>query len=255
MEMSDTVVKLGFEGATAVITISRPAQLNALNSQVITELGRAIADVGANTEAKALILTGAGDRSFVAGADIAEMRDFTPDEARAFSRLGQAVFRSIEELPIPSIAAVNGYALGGGCELALACDIRIAAANAKFGQPEVGLGIIPGFGGTVRLPRVVGPARASELILTGRTIKADEALSYGLVTEVVSSEELIRRAMAIAAQLSKKSHVGLSKAKALNLSCMEPYLREAEEFAQCFTTDHPREGMSAYLERREPDFS
>lgn len=253
--MPDTVVKLEFAGTRALITIDRPAQLNALNSHVIAQLGQAIAEVRNNPRARSLIITGAGERAFVAGADIAQMRDFTPAQARTFSTLGQKAFQSIEELPIPSIAAVNGYALGGGCELALACDIRIASANARFGQPEVGLGIIPGFGGTVRLPRAVGAARARELVLTGRIMRAEEALACGLVSEVVSSEELMDRANALAAQLAAKSRVALAAAKAVSLACDESYRSEAEEFARCFATDHPREGMSAYLERREASFS
>jgi len=181
-------IKLATSGHTAVITISRPSALNALNSAVLDELDAALAEVQADKECRALIVTGDGDKAFVAGADIAEMRDLGPDEASDFARRGQAVFRAIEELPIPAIAAVNGYALGGGCELALACDIRIASENARFAQPETGLGVIPGFGGNVRLPATVGRARAAYLILTGKQVNAEDALAMGLVSEVTPRE-------------------------------------------------------------------
>ena len=173
--MSYSSVKLDVADCTAVITISRPSALNALSSAVLSELDMALGEVRANKGCRALIITGDGDRAFVAGADISEMRDLGPGDAADFARRGQAVFRAIGELPIPVIAAVNGYALGGGCELALACDIRIASENARFSQPETGLGIIPGFGGSVRLPEVVGRARAAYMILTGKQVSPSVA--------------------------------------------------------------------------------
>jgi enoyl-CoA hydratase len=248
-------VKLATFGHTAVITISRPSALNALNSTVLDELDGALAEVRADKDCRALIITGDGEKAFVAGADIGEMRDLGPDEAVAFARRGQAVFRAIEELPIPVIAAVNGYALGGGCELALACDIRIASENARFAQPETGLGIIPGFGGSVRLPATVGRARAAYLILTGKQVNAADALTMGLVSEVTPRESLMERANEIAAELAARSPVALAHAKRVMITCSKAYEREALEFGKCFETGDPREGMSAFLERRKPGFA
>lgn len=248
-------VKLATFGHTAVITISRPSALNALNSTVLDELDGALAEVRADKDCRALIITGDGEKAFVAGADIGEMRDLGPDEAVAFARRGQAVFRAIEELPIPVIAAVNGYALGGGCELALACDIRIASENARFAQPETGLGIIPGFGGSVRLPATVGRARAAYLILTGKRVNAADALTMGLVSEVTPRESLMERANEIAAELAARSPVALAHAKRVMITCSKAYEREALEFGKCFETGDPREGMSAFLERRKPGFA
>ncbi len=248
-------IRLATSGHTAVITISRPSALNALNSAVIDELSEALAEVQADKDCRALIITGEGEKAFVAGADISEMRDLGPDEAADFARRGQAVFRAIEELPIPAIAAVNGYALGGGCELALACDIRIASENARFAQPETGLGIIPGFGGSVRLPATVGRARAAYLILTGRQVNAADALAMGLVSEVTPRESLTARAHEIAAELAARSPVALAHAKRAMATCAEAYEREALEFGRCFETGDPKEGMSAFLERRRPGYA
>jgi len=248
-------VKLAVSDCTAVITISRPSALNALSKAVLAELSAALAEVRADEDCRALIVTGDGEKAFVAGADIAEMRDLGPDEAADFARRGQAVFRAIEELPIPAIAAVNGYALGGGCELALACDIRIASENARFAQPETGLGIIPGFGGSVRLPATVGRARAAYLILTGRQVNAADALAMGLVSEVTPRESLTARAHEIAAELAARSPVALAHAKRAMATCAEAYEREALEFGRCFETGDPKEGMSAFLERRRPGYA
>ncbi|MEA4883190.1 MAG: enoyl-CoA hydratase-related protein [Clostridia bacterium] len=254
-DLADETVILHVDQEIAVITISGPASLNALGSTVLAELGQALAQVRINRAIRALIITGAGSRAFVAGADIAEMRDLTPEGAVAFSRRGQAVFAAIEELPMLSIAAVNGYALGGGCELALACDIRIASSNAQFAQPETGLGIIPGFGATVRLPLAVGRSRAAQMILTGRKLNADEALSAGLVSEVVAQDALLARALEIARDAAAKSPTAIAHAKRCLAASAELFEREAEEFGKCFETDQPREGMSAFLERRRPEFS
>jgi enoyl-CoA hydratase len=248
-------VKLELDDGIATITISRPKALNALNSAVLDELDSAITQVGENRAARALIITGEGNKAFVAGADIGEMVNLTPDEAVAFSRRGQAVFSAIERLPIPTIAAVNGYALGGGCELALGCDIRIASENARFGQPEVGLGIIPGFGGTVRLPLAIGRSRAAYMILTGRQISAKEAYAMGLVAEIMPSESLLSRAEELARELGAKSYVAVAYAKRILFPDDEALAREARRFGQCFETGHPKEGMSAFLERRPPKFS
>ncbi len=253
--MSQDFVKLELNDGIATITISRPKALNALNSAVLDELDSAITQVGENRAARALIITGEGNKAFVAGADIGEMVNLTPDEAVAFSRRGQAVFSAIERLPIPTIAAVNGYALGGGCELALGCDIRIASENARFGQPEVGLGIIPGFGGTVRLPLAIGRSRAAYMILTGRQISAKEAYAMGLVAEIMPSESLLSRAEELARELGAKSYVAVAYAKRILFPDDEALAREARRFGQCFETGHPKEGMSAFLERRPPKFS
>lgn len=253
--MSQDFVKLELDDGIATITISRPKALNALNSAVLDELDSAITQVGENRAARALIITGEGNKAFVAGADIGEMVNLTPDEAVAFSRRGQAVFSAIERLPIPTIAAVNGYALGGGCELALGCDIRIASENARFGQPEVGLGIIPGFGGTVRLPLAIGRSRATYMILTGRQISAKEAYAMGLVAEIMPSESLLSRAEELARELGAKSYVAVAYAKRILFPDDEALAREARRFGQCFETGHPKEGMSAFLERRPAKFS
>ena len=248
-------IRLVFEGNIALLAISRPSALNALSSAVLAEINSALAEVRANAGCRSLIVTGDGDKAFVAGADIAEMRDLNPEEAVSFSRRGQAVFRAIEELPIPVIAAVNGYALGGGCELALSCDIRIASENARFAQPETALGIIPGFGGTVRLQAAVGQARAAYLILTGKQVCAADALSMGLVSEVTTRESLMTRAREIAAELASRSPAALAHAKQVMVTCSKAYEREALEFGKCFEADDPREGMTAFLERRKPGYA
>ncbi len=253
--MNKDCVKLQFDDCVATITISRPTALNALNNAVLAELASAIEEIGENRACRALIVTGEGSKAFVAGADIQEMASLTPDEAVAFSRHGQRVFSAIERLPIPTIAAVNGYALGGGCELALACDIRLASENARFGQPEVGLGIIPGFGGTVRLPLAIGRSRAAYMILTGRHVSAREAYEMGLVSEVMTLESLLPRAEELAREMATKSHVAIGYAKRLLFPDDEALAREAQRFGQCFATDHPKEGMSAFLERRPAKFS
>ncbi|MDR1965311.1 MAG: enoyl-CoA hydratase/isomerase family protein [Synergistaceae bacterium] len=241
------------------ITMSRPKALNALNRATLEELDKAVAEAEANGNAKVLIITGAGEKAFVAGADIAEMSGFTPLEGREFGMLGQRVFSHIENSDKPVIAAVNGYALGGGSELALSCDIRIASENARFGQPEVNLGIIPGFGGTQRLPRLVGNGMANYIILTGEMVSASDALRIGLVEEVVPADRLIERAREIAKVIMKKAPVAVRIAKrAINLSqdvdLASGMSYEAEAFTTTFATSDRIEGMKAFLEKRSASF-
>jgi enoyl-CoA hydratase len=208
---------------------------------------------------RAIIVTGAGDRAFIAGADIAEMKDKSPSEALAFARLGQAVCSAIEAAPQPVIAAINGYALGGGCEIALACDIRLASETAVLGQPEVALGVPPGWGGTQRLPRVIGPGLARELIYTGRRVGAEEALRIGLVNAVYPPAELLERARALAAEIARNAPVAVRLSKeairrGLDVDLAAGLALEAQAFALAFSTADQREGMSAFLEKRSPEF-
>lgn len=244
-EVKDTV---------ATITIDRPQALNALNSEVLRELDQAIAEAESDAT-RCVVLTGAGDKAFVAGADVIAMSRMTRREAQAFSCFGNRVFRRLERLPCPTIAAVGGFALGGGCELALACDLRVASTTASFGQPEVGLGITPGFGGTQRLPRLVGLARAKELLFTSRRIGADEALALGLVNRVVHPGELLAEAAALAQQIASQAPVAVRAVKAaLQLGAqtdLDTALAiEATEFASCFETHDQVEAMTAFTERR-----
>jgi len=239
----------------AVITMNRPSALNALNSQVLDDLECVLDAVDLKTT-RCLIITGAGDKSFVAGADIAEMSGLDKNGGREFSRKGNDIFRKIETLPIPVIAAVNGYALGGGCELAMACDFRIASENAVFGQPETGLGITPGFGGTQRLARLIGAGMAKQMIFTARNIKADEALRIGLVNSVVPADQLIAAAEKTAAQIAKNAPIAVANAKAAINEGLEVSMEEAEKieerkFGDCFETHDQKEGMSAFLEKRK----
>jgi enoyl-CoA hydratase len=252
-------IKYEKQGNIALITINRPEALNALNSKVISELEQAVAAVEADTSLGAMILTGEG-RSFVAGADIAEQCPMDPAAGRKWGQRGSAMMRRIELLPIPTIAAVNGFALGGGCELAMSCDIILASEKAKFGQPEVGLGITPGFSGTQRLPRRVGMAKAKELIFSGKMIKADEAEKIGLVNAVYAPEELMNGAMEMAKSFAANAPVAVRYAK----SCIDRGMQmdmdsaiayENELFALCFATDDQKEGMTAFLEKREKHFS
>ncbi|NLH62667.1 MAG: enoyl-CoA hydratase [Erysipelotrichaceae bacterium] len=240
--------------AIAVITMNRPSALNALNSEVLDDLNTVIDHVDLKT-IRCLIITGAGEKSFVAGADIAEMSALTKAEGIAFSKKGNDLFRKIETLSIPVIAAVNGYALGGGCELAMACDFRIASENAVFGQPETGLGITPGFGGTQRLARLIGAGAAKQMIYTARNIKADEAMRIGLVNSVVPADQLMAAAEKIAGQIAKNAPIAVANAKAAINEGIERPMEEAESieehrFGSCFETHDQKEGMSAFLEKR-----
>ncbi len=241
------------------ITISRPEALNALNSTVIGELEALIAQVEKEEDLRALIITGEG-RSFVAGADIGEQKPLDLAGGRKWGQRGSAIMRRIEKLEIPTIAAVNGFALGGGCELALACDIILASEKAKFGQPEVGLGITPGFSGTQRLPRRVGIAKAKELIFSGKMIKADEAEKIGLVNAVYAPEALLDGAMEMAKSFAKNAPIAVKYAKACIDRGMQTDIEggiavENELFAMCFATDDQKEGMGAFLEKRPAVFT
>ena len=240
-----------------LLKISAPKSLNALNSTILREMNDFVSSIDAHT--RVLIITGDGEKSFVAGADISEMAHLNEQEGFEFGRLGAQVFRKIEQLPIPVIAAVNGFALGGGCELAMACDIRIASVNAKFGQPEVGLGIIPGFSGTVRLPRLVGQGMAKELIYTGRVIRADEALRIGLVNAVYEREELLDKALELAQMILKNAPLAIQAAKqsinkGYDLSADDAIALENKLFGSCFATADQKEGMAAFLEKRKAAF-
>lgn len=253
---------VGDDDGVRVITISRPKALNALSPAVIAELDAAVRDTRAAADEgriRALVITGAGEKAFVAGADIAAMADMAVDAARAFSKAGHAVGDALASLPIPVLAAVNGFALGGGCELALACDFIYAADNAKFGQPEVKLGVIPGFGGTQRLARRVGLARALELCLTGDTIDAGEALRIGLANRVVPAAELLPAALATAKKIAAMGPLAVAAAKQVMLAGADRPLAEAnalevEAFADLFATADQKEGMAAFLAKRKPEF-
>jgi len=248
------VVQLERRGAVALLTLDRPEALNALNSEVIAGLEAALDALG---DARALVLTGGGPKAFVAGADIAEMRHLDHVGAAGFARRGQAVFARLEALPIPTIAAVNGFALGGGCELALACDLVLAGPNAVFGQPEVRLGVIPGFGGTQRLVRRVGQMRAMELILSARNVKADEAVTLGLALRV--ADPVLDAALALGESIAAVGPVAVRLAKqavgaASDVSLREGLNFEAEAFGLCFDTLDQKEGMTAFLEKRKARF-
>ena len=258
-EQSDmSMIQLHNEGKIATLTIHRPEALNALNSALLDELSEVVQELSTNQEISVLIITGE-DRSFVAGADIAEMAQYTPEEALSFARKGAGLFRRIELLPQVVIASINGFCLGGGCELAMACDLRIASEKAKMGQPETGLGIPPGFGGTQRLPRLVGIERAKELIFSSRIIRADEALAIGLISKVVPHDELMSQTMTLAQSIAAQSPSALRLAKdAINRgiqSDIDTALSiENDLFALAFASPEQKEGMSAFLEKRRPQF-
>lgn len=247
------------ENAIAILSINRPQALNALNKDTLLEMKAAINNISNDPEIDVLVITGAGEKSFVAGADIAFMQNFTAIEGREFGALGQGVFRLIEAMEKPVIAAVNGFALGGGCELAMCCDFRIASTKAKFGQPEVGLGITPGFGGTQRLPRLVGEGMAKQLLFTAAVINATEALRIGLVNEVVNPEDLLVRVKEIATRISSQSKIAVRLAKVAANEGMQTdidraMMIEADLFGLCFSTEDQKEGMTAFIEKRSPDF-
>jgi enoyl-CoA hydratase len=243
-----------------VVTIDRPDALNALDRATLSELRDRLRELATDTAARVLVLTGAGDRAFAAGADIKEMADMSVLEAHAWGALGHECGRLLESMPKPTLAAVNGFALGGGCELALACDIRYASEHAKFGQPEINLAVIPGWGGTQRLARAIGPALAKDLILTGRTIDAAEALRTGLVSAVYPAGQLLDRVLETAGELARKSPLALSAAKDAANRALQGDLGaglsyEAILFAALFASDDQQEGMRAFIEKREPDFT
>ena len=246
-------LKIEERGNIAIMTISAPKSLNALNSTILGEIDEYLDEFeGGNF--RCLIITGDGEKSFVAGADISEMATLGPQQGETFGRKGANVFRRIETLPCPVIAAVNGFALGGGCELAMACDIRLCSDNARFGQPEVGLGIIPGFSGTVRLARLVGMGMAKQLIYTGKPIKADEALRIGLVNAVVPQAELMDKAMEMANQIAANAPLAVKAAKLCintewDMEADEAVMYESGIFGRCFATEDQKNGMKAFLEK------
>ena len=248
-------VKLEQQGHVGIITIDRQEALNALNSQVLDDLSAIVDEVEANDEIYVAILTGAG-RSFVAGADIGEMKNFSSADGKRFGVHGGNVFLKLENMSKPVIAAINGFALGGGCELSMACDIRLASDKAKFGQPEVGLGITPGFAGTQRLPRIVGVSKAMELILTAKVIKAEEAKAIGLVSEVYPAEELLPKALELANALCANAQIAVKESKRCIRMGMQTDIYtgsafEAEAFGVCCGTADKDEGMGAFLEKRQ----
>lgn len=255
----EQVVLLAHEGPVSTLTINRPSVLNALSVEVLVAIKRAVDEVRARPEVRCLIITGAGEKAFVAGADIASMQNMGAEEAKFFAQKGHTAFDAIAALPFPVIAAVNGFALGGGCELALACDFIYASERAKFGQPEVNLGIIPGFGGTQRLARRVSVGVARELIYTGNIIDAQEALRIGLANKVVAADQLLAEAKKTALVVAQRGPVAVQYAKRVIGEGLDNVLSdgnelEIEAFAACFRTEDRREGVGAFLEKRAPNF-
>ena len=247
------------EAGIYLLTVNRPKALNALNAATLDEIAAALTKVATDENARVLLVAGAGDKAFVAGADIAEMKDATIEQAREFSERGMRVMHALEGLPVPVIALVNGYCLGGGCELALACDWILASDTAVFGQPEVNLGIPPGFGGTQRLPRRIGPARALELLTTARQVKAQEALAIGLANQVFPVSELRAKALEMARTIASKAPVAVRLAKqaaqrGASLDLFAACALESDFFAQAFATQDRAEGMAAFLEKRPAKF-
>jgi len=245
--------------AIATITFNRPKALNALNQALLAELSRALDEIAGDENIRVLILTGAGDKSFVAGADITELATFNPLQAKHFAATGHAIINKLQQLPIAVIAAVNGFALGGGTEIAIACDFIYAADSARFGQPEINLGIIPGFGGTQRLPRLIGTSMAKELIFTGKMISADQALQIGLVNRVAAAEKLMEEVLKTAAQIASKGRVSLREAKqainaGVNVDLATGCGIEIDAFAICMASPDSKEGTGAFLQKRSPQF-
>ena len=251
-------VRVEREDGVAVLTIDRQEKLNALDGQVVEEIGQALLELQEDPP-RVIIVTGAGERAFVAGADIAVMNEMSPIEAKRFAELGHAATALLDRSPVPTIAAINGFALGGGCELALACDIRIAAENALLGFPEVTLGILPGLGGTQRLPRLVGPGIAKEMIFSGRRLKAEEARMVNLVNRVVPEGEALNAARELAGEIAANGPVAVRHAKAAanksqDVDLVSGLEYEADQFALLFATEDAREGMGAFVEKRKADF-
>lgn len=250
---------LEYHDHIALLKINRPKALNALNGETLTELSKAFALIADDTNIRVVLLTGSGEKAFVAGADIAQMSSMNSQQARRFSQLGHNVMNQIENLPQPVIAVVNGFALGGGTELAMSCDLRLASEKAKFGQPEVTLGLLAGFGGTQRLARLVGSGRASEILFTGDMIDAQEAYRIGLVNRVYSQDELMNEAMKLAQKISSRAPLGVQLSKTAiqrgqNMDIVTGQDYEAEVFAQLFSTQDQKEGCSAFLEKRQANF-
>ena len=252
-------IRVEKRGVFATVVMDRAKALNALNAAMFAELDAAFRELGKDDEVRVVLLTGAGERAFAAGADIRELDAVKPGEGESFSLRGQAVFRKIETLGKPVIACVRGFALGGGCELAMACTLRIAAEDAKFGQPEVKLGVIPGYGGTQRLPRLVGRGTALKLLMTGAVIDAREALRIGLVDEVVSAEELVTRAEALAEEIAAQAPLAVAGVirvvdEGFDLPLDLALLREAEHFGKLCDTEDKKEGTKAFLEKRRAEW-
>lgn len=248
-------VKYEVEGMVGVITINRPKALNALNEDVLKDLKEAFGSVDCDA-VRCIVITGEGDKSFVAGADIAAMSNMTKAEGEAFGKFGNDIFRMIETFPLPVIAAINGFALGGGNELAMSCDIRICSDNAMFGQPEVGLGITPGFGGTQRLARVIGVGKAKEMVYGGRNIKADEAYRIGLVNAVYTQEELMPAAMKLANGIAKNAPIAVRNCKkamndGLQVDMDQAVVIEEKLFGDCFETEDQKYGMAFFLDKNK----
>lgn len=251
-------IEFKIDGTTAQITMNRPEALNALNSQVFVELNSALDEIEKNETLRALIITGSG-KAFVAGADIAEMSEMNEEQAFEFAKTGHNTFNRVANLKIPVIAAINGFALGGGCEFAMACDIRIANTFAKFGQPEVNLGLIPGYCGTQRLSRIVGLSNALNLLLTADMIDANEAFRLGLVQKITEPEELLNETNKIASKIASKGKLAVEKAKevtvkGINMSFDAASELEIKEFAKLFGKPESKEGMTAFLEKRKPNW-
>jgi enoyl-CoA hydratase len=248
------------DNGLGILYVNRPKALNALNQETLLEMKDALTSISHDPEIDVLIITGSGDKAFVAGADIAFMQNLSAVEARKFGALGQTVFRMIETMEKPVIAAVNGFALGGGCELAMCCDFRIASTKAKFGQPEVGLGITPGFGGTQRLPRLIGAGMARQLLYTADIIDANEALRIGLVNNILPPEELMDNVKAIARKIMKKGKLAVRFCKAATNEGLQTDIDraitiEADLFGLCFSTEDQKEGMTAFVEKRAANFT
>ncbi len=247
------------EGGIFTITINRPKQLNALTKNTIKEVGEAVKMANSNEDIKGIIITGSGEKAFIAGADIKEFANFSIEQGKELSAHGHAVFNSVENSPKPIIAAVNGFALGGGCELAMACHIRIASQNAKFGQPEVSLGLTPGYGGTQRMPQLIGKGKAFELLMTGDMIDANEAERLGLANHVVEQAELIEYSRKLLNKITKKSPFAIGKV----INCIndnynekkDGFDTEINEFGNCFGSEDFKEGTTAFLEKRKPNFT
>ena len=246
------------ENNVLTITINRPDKLNALNKNVFTDLDKALNDIEKNSEVRSVIITGAGPKAFVAGADISEFGDLNKEQAMAMAKRGQDIFLKIESCNKPIIAAVNGFALGGGCELSMACHFRIASENAKFGQPEVNLGLIPGYGGTQRLVQLIGKGRALELLMSGNMIDANTALQYGLVNYVVKQEELLTKARSILETINSKAPLAVAAciktSNAVYDETINGFELEIQEFGNCFATEDMKEGTTAFLEKRKANF-
>jgi enoyl-CoA hydratase len=252
-------ILLSFEGDLGILTIHRPKALNALNMETLKEIQMGIQEVKDHPEMKVLILTGSGEKAFVAGADILEMKDMNSIEAVSFSKLGHFTLKMIQDLDRPVIAAVNGFALGGGAEIALACDFIYASENAKFGLPETTLGVFPGFGGTQRLPRLIGKSKAKEMIFTGRIVGAQEACQMGIVNRVFPPASLLEETKKVAALIAANGTIGVKLAKMLvdsgyNMDLSEACTLESFAFGLSFTTEDQREGMNAFVEKRKPHY-